>query len=139
MFTINLLMYINNQQTTSPYKNRPRCYAKSPTVQNMFWPILGLISCAGVAGKWELPVTSNQDIFIHTDENLTQTASWVLFFSFTSSAIMLVRLRISNCRFCLLYNKDRYPLSLSSHLGGFLCALARALAFVCQKIVQCVN
>ena len=58
-------MYINKPHL--PKKNRPRCYAKSPTVQDMFWPILDLISCAGVAGKWELPVTSSQDVYIHTD------------------------------------------------------------------------
>ena len=26
-------------------KGRPRCYAKSPTAQDVFWPIPGLISC----------------------------------------------------------------------------------------------
>jgi len=29
-------------------KNRPRYYSKSPTVQNTFWPIPGLISITGV-------------------------------------------------------------------------------------------
>ena len=27
-------------------KSRLKCYAKSPTVQDMFWAIPGLISCA---------------------------------------------------------------------------------------------
>ena len=44
----------NNRQTTSPKKIRPRCYAKSPTVQDTFQPILGLISCAGMTGRWGL-------------------------------------------------------------------------------------
>ena len=37
-------------------KNRPmtRCYAKSPTVQDAIRPIPGLISCAGVTGRWGL-------------------------------------------------------------------------------------
>ena len=39
--------YMNNQRTTNHFKNRPRCYTKSPTVQDAFWPIPGLISCAG--------------------------------------------------------------------------------------------
>ena len=29
-----------------------RGFAKSPTAQDMFQPIPGLISCAGVTGKW---------------------------------------------------------------------------------------
>jgi len=33
-------------------KGRPRCYAKSPSAQDMFWPIPGLISCAGVTRWW---------------------------------------------------------------------------------------
>ena len=32
-------------------KNRPRCYTKSPTAQDAFWPIPGLISCAEVTGR----------------------------------------------------------------------------------------
>ena len=35
-------------------KNRPRCYAKSPTAQDTFRPIPGLISCTGLTGKWGL-------------------------------------------------------------------------------------
>ena len=35
-------------------KEQPRCYAKSPTVQDAFQPIPGLISCAGVTGRWGL-------------------------------------------------------------------------------------
>ena len=34
---------------------RPRCYAKSPTAQDVFQPIPGLISCAGVTVRWGLP------------------------------------------------------------------------------------
>ena len=31
---------MNNQRTSFPSKKkRPRCYAKSPTVQDVFWPI----------------------------------------------------------------------------------------------------
>ena len=36
-----------------PYKNMLRCYVKSPTV-HVFWPVPGLISCAGVIGRWGL-------------------------------------------------------------------------------------
>ena len=35
-------------------KNRPRCCVKSPTAQDAFQPIPGLISCAGVTGRWGL-------------------------------------------------------------------------------------
>ena len=41
---------MNNQRTIS---NRPRCYAKSPTAQDAFWPIPGLISCAEVTGNMQ--------------------------------------------------------------------------------------
>ena len=41
---------MNNQRTIS---NRPRCYAKSPTAQDVFWPIAGLISCTGVTGSMQ--------------------------------------------------------------------------------------
>jgi len=37
-----------------PVKNRPRCYEKSPTAQDAFRPIPGLISCAAVTGRWGL-------------------------------------------------------------------------------------
>jgi len=32
-------------------KYRPKCYVKSPTAQDAFRPILGLISCARVTGR----------------------------------------------------------------------------------------
>ena len=41
------IQYMNNQWTTSPLYNRPKCYAKSSTVQDAFWPIPGPISRAG--------------------------------------------------------------------------------------------
>ena len=44
---------MNNQWTTFPYKKRPRCYVKSPTAQDVFRPIPGLINCTGVTGRWE--------------------------------------------------------------------------------------
>ena len=31
-------------------EGRHSCYVKSPTAQDAFWPIPGLISCAGVTG-----------------------------------------------------------------------------------------
>ena len=39
-----------HQQSTNhiSLKNRPRCHTKSPTAQDAFWPIPGLIRCAGV-------------------------------------------------------------------------------------------
>ena len=46
--TVVTPLYMINQQTTSPLKNRPRCYAKSPTVQDTFQPIPGLTSCGEV-------------------------------------------------------------------------------------------
>ena len=39
--TLFSALYINNQWTTSPWiiaKGSARCYAKSPTVQDAFWP-----------------------------------------------------------------------------------------------------
>ena len=41
---------INNQWTTSAWMRK----ARSSTVQDMFQPIPGLISCAGVTGRWGL-------------------------------------------------------------------------------------
>ena len=35
-------------------KNRPWCYTKSPTAQDAFRPIPGLISCTGVTRRWGL-------------------------------------------------------------------------------------
>ena len=49
------VLYMNCQWTTSPLR-RPayRCYAKSPTVQDAFQPIQGLISCTGVTMREKL-------------------------------------------------------------------------------------
>ena len=43
-----------DEQSTnhSSLKTRPRCYAKSPTGQDAFQAIPGLISCAGVTRRW---------------------------------------------------------------------------------------
>ena len=35
-------------------KGKPRCYAKSPTVQDTFWQIPGIISCTGMTSGWEV-------------------------------------------------------------------------------------
>ena len=43
-----------NEPHLPEQKDRPRCYVKSSTAQNTFLPIPGLISCAGVTGRWEL-------------------------------------------------------------------------------------
>ena len=40
-------------------KNRPRCYAKSPTGQDTIWLIPGLISCGGVIRKEILNLVRN--------------------------------------------------------------------------------
>ena len=48
------LQCMNNQWTKSTFKNRPRCYVKSPTAQDVFQPIPGFISCAEVTGRWGL-------------------------------------------------------------------------------------
>ena len=45
---------MNNQRTTSPLWNRPRCYAKLPTARDAFRPIPGLISCTGVYSVWDI-------------------------------------------------------------------------------------
>ena len=37
-----MFVCMNNQQTTSPLQNRPRCYAKSLTAEDTFRPIPGL-------------------------------------------------------------------------------------------------
>ena len=42
--TVVTPFYMINQQTTFLLKNRPRCYAKTPTVQDTFQPIPGLTS-----------------------------------------------------------------------------------------------
>ena len=44
-------MHAKHEQRT--ISNRPRCYAKSPTAQDVFWPIPGLISCARVTGSMQ--------------------------------------------------------------------------------------
>ena len=43
-----------NEQAMNHSSPRPKCYAKSPTVQDVFQPIPGVISCAGVTGRWGL-------------------------------------------------------------------------------------
>ena len=47
---MNMLQSVNHISL----KNRPRCYVKSPTVQDTFRSIPGLISCTGVTRKWGL-------------------------------------------------------------------------------------
>ena len=42
---------MNNQWTTSPLKNRPRCYVKSPTAQDAFWPIPAVLGWLGDGGE----------------------------------------------------------------------------------------
>ena len=50
-----LCQHMHEQSTNHiSLKNRPRCYTKSPTVQDAFRPIPGLISCTGVTGRWGL-------------------------------------------------------------------------------------
>ena len=46
-----------HQQSTNHISliKQARCYAKSPTAQDAFQPMPGLISCAGVTRKWGLP------------------------------------------------------------------------------------
>ena len=46
-------VFMSNQGTISPLKNRLRCYVKSPTAQDAFWAIPGLISCTGVTERWD--------------------------------------------------------------------------------------
>ena len=43
---------MSNQWTKSPLKNRPRCYAKLLTVQDVFRPVPGFISCAGMTRRY---------------------------------------------------------------------------------------
>ena len=49
-----IYVHMNNQWTTLFKENRPRCYAKSPTAQDVFQPIPGFSSCAGVTERWGL-------------------------------------------------------------------------------------
>ena len=42
-----------HQQQTASLFNKRR-YAKSPTVQDAFWPIQSLVTCTGVTGRWGL-------------------------------------------------------------------------------------
>ena len=46
------IMYEQSTNHISLTKIRPRCYAKSSTAQDAFWSIPGLISFAGVIGRW---------------------------------------------------------------------------------------
>ena len=45
---------MNEQSTNLLKENRPGFYLKSPTAQDVFLPIPGLISCTGVTGRWGL-------------------------------------------------------------------------------------
>ena len=56
--------------------NRPRCYAKSPTAQDAFQPIPGLISCAGVTGNGDCHIMHKMQSEVSRDsENLESTVS----------------------------------------------------------------
>ena len=44
-------MHEQSMNHISLKKYRPRCYVKSPTAQEAFWPIPGLISCIGMTGR----------------------------------------------------------------------------------------
>ena len=50
---------MNNQRTTSPLQNRPRCYAKSPTAQDAYWPIPGLTSAYALLKQKPYNFTTN--------------------------------------------------------------------------------
>ena len=47
-------------------KGKPRWYAKSPTVQNVFQPIPGLINCAVVTGRWVMHMHSIPYLLLKT-------------------------------------------------------------------------
>ena len=43
-----------SNESRLPKKGRPRCYTKSPIVQDAIWPIPGIIRCAAVTRRWGL-------------------------------------------------------------------------------------
>ena len=52
---IHVCMRKHEQPTNQiSLKNRPRCYAKSPTAQDVFRPLPRLISYVGVTRRWGL-------------------------------------------------------------------------------------
>ena len=59
---------------TEPHFSRPRCYAKSPTVHDTFGPIPGLISCAGVTGRWGL--LSHTVPYVQVTHVITLHSEW---------------------------------------------------------------
>ena len=55
LFNAQQISMNDNHMNHISHKNRLRCYAKSPIVQDVFpGPIPDLISCAGVTGGWGL-------------------------------------------------------------------------------------
>ena len=52
-FYVSVSVHEQSMKHTS-LKNRPRCYVRSPAVQDAFQPISGLISCSGVTRRWGL-------------------------------------------------------------------------------------
>ena len=103
---------MNNQQTTSPLQNRPGCYAKSPTVQDVFWPTPGLISCTGVTRRWGLLSHAQNAVCnpsARTKENIFPTFAisfWTTFhFSVVHKYIMFrleVMSRLSNVKIIIV-------------------------------------
>ena len=66
---------INTQ--TNKQKNRPRCYVKSPTVQDTFRPVPGLISSAGMIERLGLLSHAQNDLMPIVMQSLTSKVSLV--------------------------------------------------------------
>ena len=53
LFTyIDMVPTLHVRVSTNHISLGPRCYANLSTQQDAYWPIPGLISCAGMTGKW---------------------------------------------------------------------------------------
>ena len=60
---IHVCMRKHEQPTNQiSLKNRPRCYTKSPTAQDVFRPLPRLISYAGVTRRWGLLSHAQNDV-----------------------------------------------------------------------------
>ena len=93
-------------------KYRPRCYVKSPTAQDAFRPIPGLISCAGVTGRWEL---------LYHAQN---TVRWLALSKRSVEALR--RHRLFACMPSCMHDADIVP-GFASFATGFSSARADAL------------
>ena len=100
----NTCMYtcMNNQWTTSPLKNRPRCYAKSPTAQDTFRPTPGIISCTGVTGMGTaISCTEHSHVIYTRISAICLMQAWILTVVFRAKMKQVWKLQIKEAVFSL--------------------------------------